>query len=175
MFRALLFVLALSGCADPGDDWWAGWEEYDTAVGGYKFRYLSPPFERQVDVPDGQCHLTVESTHDNNLPPGLPELPPSYEIFTQALAPGAPDGYANAKLAELTGTLGHLQQYPVAPIESRSGLVGYDVTTVDVYVRYHRYVYFALPTGLVVEGRIETNDDPTEQDVQDLVASFAAH
>jgi len=170
-----LLLVLLAGCADPGDEWWAGWQTYDTAIGGYQFRYLAPPFERQEDVPAGQCHLTVESTHDNNLPPGLPELPPSYEVFTQPLPPGATDGYAAAKLAELMGTFGHVQKYPVAPLESRSGLVGHDVSTEDVYVRYHRYVYFALPTGLVLEARIETNDDPEQQDVEDLVASFAAH
>lgn len=174
--RLLWLALACGGCATPGDEWWAGWDTCETSTGGYRFRYLSPPFEKQVDVPDGQCHVTVESTHDNNLPPGLPELPPSYEIFTQTLPPGATDGYAAAKLAELVGTLGYTELHPVGPVETRLGLSGHDTTSQDPFVRYHRFVYLTLPaTGYVVEARIETNDDPRMQDVEDLVDSFEAY
>src|SRR5262245_38872158 len=72
--RRLVLGIALGvvGCADPGDERWAGWETFKSATGGYQFRYPSPPFDLANDVPDGQGHIKVESSHDEDVPPGLP-------------------------------------------------------------------------------------------------------
>lgn len=189
MRLAALSLLVACGCADPGEEPWAGWERFSTDVGGYEFRYLVPPFEVVNDVLEdqGQFHIRVDSTHDDEVPPGLPALPPSFEIYTQPLPPGGTDAYANAKLAELAGH-GDVPYTPCTPeeaalgclprdgiVKSRSGLAGHEVYTIDQFTRYYRYVYFALPTGSVVEVHIEMNLEPYMRDVDDLVDSFAAH
>ncbi len=46
--------------------------------------------------------------------------------------------------------------------------------TVDVWSRFHREAYVALPSGAVVHLALESNDDADARDVDDLLESLEA-
>jgi hypothetical protein len=181
----VLWLLA-PGCATPGDEPWAGWATYGTTLGGYEYRYLSPPFEDVGDVPEGESHIQIDSAHDDEVPAGLPRLPPSFEIWTAPRPAGDTLACAHAAVSSIPSDLaasswapecpdGETECPPAPPAdeETRSGLVGHQVYLRDRYLRHYRYLCLALPAGNV-EVRIDMNEEPVTRDLQDLIDSFAA-
>ncbi len=185
---ALALPLIASACATPGDELWAGWSTYRTTIGGYEYRYLSPPFDDVGDVPDGESHIQIDSAHDDEVPVGLPRLPPSLEVWTSPRAAG--DTYACAAAAVAAHIPSDLAAVPwvpecaegaaVCPLpppveeETAGGLVGHQLYLRDKYLRHYRYLCLALPASNV-EVRIDMNDEPVTRDLEDLIDSFASN
>lgn len=168
----LLCVAGLTGCLSPGDEPYAGWAMASSVEGGFSIRYLAPPWE--TDFATLPPAIGIEVPFQHAAPVGLPDPPPSYALVATPGLAGGTDALAASALANRVGVEGDTQVAAVRPFTTHSGLAGHEMISIDVWARYHREAYVALPTGSVVHVSLECNDDADARDVDDLFASVEA-
>jgi hypothetical protein len=166
-----LLALLASGCLQPGDEPYAGWEVAQSVGGGFSIRYLEPPWEVDLSTPPPAIGLQVPFQH--SAPIGLPDPPPSYLFLATPGLAGATDQLAQGA-EQLRLATGDVTVAATRPIVTRSGMPGHEVITLDVLSRFHREVFVTMPTGSVVHMGLESNDDADARDVDDLCASLEA-
>ena len=174
--RALLLLAAClagpTGCLTPGDEPYAGWSVAKSEAGGFSLRYLAPPWE--IDLATVAPAIGLEVPFQHAAPVGLPDPPPSYLLIATPGLAGATDALAASALSYRLGVEGDTQLVAVRAITTRSGLGGHEMISLDVWARFHREAYVALPSGAVVHLALESNDDADARDVDDLLTSLEA-
>jgi hypothetical protein len=171
--RALLLLLlgiGAPGCLPAGDEPYVGWSEARSEDGGFSIRYLAPPWE--VDLATVAPSVGLEVPFQHAAPVGLPDPPPAYALVATPGLAGATD-QLSAGAEQVRALEGDVVVAPTRPFTTRSGLVGHEMISVDVWSRFHRET-FADAAGRGGAALAREQHDADARDANDMLSSLEA-
>lgn len=161
---------ATAACGPDGRAAYAGWTLYESDAGGYRIRYLEPPwiFVREEGA---RAHFKIESTAEAA---GFRDsgVPSKYTLELNVEA-GTPMARA---MADQRGAASRRESVitPTRPFETAAGVEGSEVITQSIAdplrPRFKRYTYVRHPRG-VLRMLVEAYADIDDVEVGRLLGS----